>query len=193
MALAATGVYYTPTHVTREMEARADEPAYRADPARKYVPGKRNAAWEIDLDETSGLPHEQRVALDGFFQHGLRITGLAHRAGVPIMVGTDANDTMIVPGYSLHRELRLLAAAGLSNMDVLRAATTVPAAYLGRAEDLGGIGVGMTADMVLLRQDPLVEIGNTASVETVIAGGRVYTRAQLDALLEAVELEVARR
>jgi hypothetical protein len=118
--LAATGVVYTPTHVTREMEARADEAAYRADPARRYVLPARARNWEADLDETAARPEAERGALDAFFRHGLKITGLAHRAGVPVMAGTDANDTMIVPGFSLHRELGLLAEAGLSPMEVLR-------------------------------------------------------------------------
>lgn len=185
--LAATGVYYTPTHVTREMEARADEPSYRSYAERKYVLADRDASWEADLNETASLPPEQRSGLDRFFTHGLLITGLAHGAGVQVMAGTDANDTMIVPGYSLHRELGLLQAAGLSNMEVLRAATTVPAAYLERTRDLGGISVGKEADLVLLRLDPLRNISNTASIDAVVANGRVFGRAELDLLLHEVE------
>ncbi len=185
--LAASGIYYTPTHVTREMEALAEDRLYRADPARKYVLPERNGRWEDDLTQTAGLPGNERAALKAFFRHGLTITGLAHRSGVAIMAGTDANDTMIVPGYSLHRELRLLGEAGLSNMDVLRAATSVPAAYLGRAADLGGIAPGMEADLVLLRADPLKSISNTGLIDTVVANGRAFMRPQLDALLNDVE------
>lgn len=186
--LAATGVYYTPTHVTREMEALAGDPAYRADPARKYVPSERNRRWEADLKEAAALPPEERRALGSFFRHGLAITGLAHKAGVPIMAGTDSNDTMIVPGFSLHRELRMLARAGLSNMEVLRAATTIPARYLGRSADLGGIAAGKRANLVLLRFDPLKSIANTDSIELVVSNGRAFTRGQLEALLREVEV-----
>ena len=65
-ALAATGVYYTPTHVTREMEALADDPVYRADATRRYVPAERNGRWEADLKETAALPAEEREALGRF-------------------------------------------------------------------------------------------------------------------------------
>jgi hypothetical protein len=186
--LSTLDVYYTPTHVTRQAEALADDPAFRADRNRRYVPAERSSRWEADLSETAGLPLVQRSALKAFFQHGLTITQLAHRSGIPIMAGTDANDTMIVPGFSLHRELALLARAGLSNMDVLRSATAVPAAYLGRTADLGRIAPGMEADLVLLRANPLSSISNTTTVDLVVTNGRAFHRQQLDELLEEVEL-----
>jgi imidazolonepropionase-like amidohydrolase len=189
--LAQTGAYYVPTHVTREMEARAAEPGYRQDPRRRYVMPDRNRRWEADLVQTAALPPAERMALERFFRHGLEITRLAHRAGVPIMAGTDASDTMIFPGFSLHDELSLLARAGLTPMDALRAATTVPAAYLGRTASLGGIAAGKEADLVLLRADPLHDVRNTGSIEAVIADGRLYDRAALDALLLDVERSVA--
>ncbi|HZG46967.1 MAG TPA: amidohydrolase family protein [Allosphingosinicella sp.] len=185
--LARTSTYYTPTHVTREMEARAADPAYRADPNRRYIAPARARSWEADLTATAALPQEERRELDRFFRHGLRITGLAHRAGVPIMAGTDLNDTMIVPGFSLHRELRLLVEAGLSPMDAMRAATAVPAAYLGRGDRLGGVAAGKEADLVLLGADPTADIGNISSVRAVIANGRLFNRAALDGLLSGAE------
>jgi imidazolonepropionase-like amidohydrolase len=181
--VASKGVYYVPTHVTREMEARARDLQYRADPARRYVPSKRDANWENDLAETAALPDRETTALRDFFEHGLRITGLAYSAGIRVMVGTDTNDTMIVPGFSLHREMGLLRSAGLPPMAVLRAATTVPAAYFGRTDRLGGISPGKEADLVLLEQNPLDDIANTRAITAVIHNGRLLERAALDALL----------
>jgi hypothetical protein len=190
-SLAETQAYYVPTHVTREMEARADDQAYRQDPSRRYIMRSRDRNWEKDLAETAALPAEERGHLMSFFRHGLKITGLAHRAGVRIMAGTDSNDTMIVPGFSLHKELALLGLAGLPSMEVLRASTTVPANYLKRP-DLGGISSGKEADLVLLSRNPLEDIRNTSSIRSVIANGRLYDRAALDALLAEVE-QMARR
>ena len=186
-SLAATGAYYAPTHVTREMEAKAGDAAYRADPNRKYILPERHKRWEADLKDTAALPPAELAALGNFFRHGLVVTGLAHRAGVPIMAGSDANDTMIVPGFSLHRELGLLRQAGLGPMEVLRSATTVPAMYLGRTDIYGGISPGKEADLVLLDANPLDSIGNSAGIFTVVSNGRVFGRAELDALLAEVE------
>jgi hypothetical protein len=185
--LAGSGIYYVPTHVTREMEARATDPAYVQDPNRKYITARRMARWEKDIAETAALPAEEAAALNAFFRHGLRITGLAYAAGVPIMAGTDQNDTLIVPGFSLHRELALLAQAGIPPMDVLRSATTTPASYLKKSDLLGGISAGKEADLVLLRANPLKDIRNTAAVEAVVANGRLYDRAALNGLLVEAE------
>ena len=188
--VARNGTYYVPTHVTREMDARASDPTYGSDPRRKYVLPTRNADWEADLKRTAGGGPQQAELYERFFRHGLEVTRRAHAAGVRIMAGTDANDTMIFPGFSLHDELRMLAAAGLSPMDVLRAATIVPASYLKRP-DLGGISVGHEADLVLLSADPLRDITNSASIMAVIANGEVFDRPALDRLLFEAE-EVAR-
>jgi imidazolonepropionase-like amidohydrolase len=169
------------------MEARARDRQYRDDPTRKYVPEKRNKNWEGDLSETAALPNAETTALRDFFEHGLQITGLAYSAGIPVMAGTDTNDTMIVPGYSFHRELGLLRSAGLPAMAVLRAATTVPAAYFGRTDRLGGIAAGKEADIVLLEQNPLDDIANTRRISAVVQNGRLLDRAALDALLTETE------
>jgi imidazolonepropionase-like amidohydrolase len=185
--LAAAGAFYDPTHVTREMEARAGEANYRADPTLKYVMPQRRKNWDADLKDTAAKPPAEVAALNKFFRHGLVVTGFAHRAGVPIMAGSDANDTMIVPGFSLHREFGLLRQAGLSTMDVLRSATTVPAAYLGQTDRYGGVSPGKEADLVLLNANPLDAIANTADIFAVVANGKSYDRAHLDALLAEVE------
>lgn len=185
--LARTGTHYVPTHVTREMEARAGDPAYRSDPAREYVSRARNASWDKDLEETASVPAEEKAALESFFRHGLLITRMAHLAGVPVMAGTDASDTMIVPGFSLHRELELLVEAGLSPMDALRSATSLPAKYLGVDRLNGGISAGKEADLVLLGADPLEDVRNTRSIEAVLSNGRLFDRTALDSLLAEAE------
>ena len=174
--LARNGTFYVPTHVTREMDARATEADYRSDPNRRYISPARNAEWDRDLTETAAASPIVASLYDGFFHHGLKVTGMAHQAGVRIMAGSDANDTMISPGFSLHRELWLLTQAGLSAMDVLRTATTAPAAYLEKTDLLGGVSAGKEADLVLLNGNPLSDIRNTTSIAAVVVNGSLYNR-----------------
>ena len=157
-ALVANDVYLVPTHLTREMDARAIDSSYRADPRRRYVPGWRLRGWDRDLTGTAGGPPELQTFYRQFFDVGLRVTGMAHEAGVNVLVGTDAFDTMVFPGLSYHDELVHLSNAGLSNLAILRAATYQAAVFLDRTDDFGSVAAGKMADVVLLDADPLLDI-----------------------------------
>ncbi|GGP77536.1 amidohydrolase family protein [Saccharothrix coeruleofusca] len=98
-----------------------------------------------------------------------------HRAGVPVLAGSDANTTPGAPapiphGGSIHRELELLVAAGLSTVDALRAATTLPAKHFG-LDDRGVVEPGKRADLVLVAGDPIADITATRAVERVWCAG----------------------
>lgn len=105
--------------------------------------------------------------------------------GVKIMAGTDANLPPTVPGFSLHDELESMHRAGMSNADVLRSATTIPANWLNIKA--GKIVPGYRADMVLLDKNPLENIENTKTINTVIVNGKILERNTLDSILAAVK------
>ena len=103
-----------------------------------------------------------------------------HEAGVPVLAGTDANDTGGVPasppfGESLHHELELLVNAGLSNVEALRAATVLPARHFGLA-DRGAVEPGKRADLLLLSGDPVADITATRRIQRVWCAGVEYPR-----------------
>lgn len=101
-----------------------------------------------------------------------------HAAGMPILAGTDANATPAAPaspvfGESMHDELALLVGAGLTPAEALDAATCVAAEHFGLA-DRGRIATGLRGDLVLLADDPTVDIAATRTIRGVwIAGERV--------------------
>ena len=95
-------------------------------------------------------------------------------AGIPLLAGTDAGNPGLFQGYSLHRELQLLANAGLSNWDALAAATTRP----GRLLDAPiGLRPGDRANLLVLNASPLTNIRHTQHIHRVISRGRVVDRA----------------
>ena len=110
-----------------------------------------------------------------------------HEAGGRIVSGTDTGAVRsLVPGYALHHELAYLADAGLSNMAVLRAATARAAEALGR-DDVGTIEAGKRADVLLVRRNPLDDVGALREIERIVADGRVYEPAALLAGLATSE------
>ncbi|MFI1161298.1 amidohydrolase family protein [Streptomyces sioyaensis] len=114
------------------------------------------------------------------FTHALSSVHRLHRAGVPVLAGTDANyrpdrACPVVHGASLHAELALLVAAGLTPAEALTAATSAPAAHFGLA-DRGVIAPGRRADLVLVQGDPTKDIRRTRSIEAIWRGGVRFDR-----------------
>jgi imidazolonepropionase-like amidohydrolase len=98
-------------------------------------------------------------------------------AGVPLLAGTDAPVLgRGVHGASLHRELELLVEAGLTPVETLAAATSVPASVFGLA-DRGRIAPGLRADLLLVAGDPTRQITATRAIRRVWARGRAVDRA----------------
>ena len=96
-----------------------------------------------------------------------------HRAGVPIGAGTDTPIGSALPGYSLHTELERLVEAGLRPIEALAAATLVPARFVRKEQEMGEIKTGFVADLVLLDKNPMTDITNSRSINTVISKGKI--------------------
>lgn len=109
-----------------------------------------------------------------------------HDAGVPVLLGSDSPQVFNVPGFSAHRELESMVAAGLTPHEALAAGTTAPAAFF-KTTEWGAIEPGRAADLVLLRANPLDDITNSRAIEGVMVRGRWLDRAELDAGLAAIE------
>jgi hypothetical protein len=157
--------------------------------AMRSIPPSIQAQWRAFADE---MPAAELAMERAGFEQAEETLRLLHRAGVPILAGTDVGNPLLVAGFSLHRELELLVRAGLAPLDALRAATVNPARFLERIDDLGTVESGKLADLVLLDADPLVDIRNTRRIRAVLANGRLLDRAALDALLDDVEASALR-
>jgi imidazolonepropionase-like amidohydrolase len=114
------------------------------------------------------------------------LVGDMHRAGVQLLAGTDTSMTNpVLIGYGLHEEMALLVESGLTPQQALQTATRNPAWYLNALGQMGTIEVGKSADLVLLDADPLQDIHNTQKIRAVVLRGHYFSRADLDAMLEA--------
>jgi len=96
-------------------------------------------------------------------------------AGVPILAGSDAPNPGTAHGASVHRELELLVAAGLSPIEALAAATSLTASRFGLT-DRGRIATGLRADLVLVEGDPTADIKATRKIMGVWKQGRPVDR-----------------
>lgn len=175
------GTYQVPVLA---IERKWSKEEMAGDPRLRYLPRVVLDYWfdgRLPIPSaTTGVPGRAELPEE------IWLTGALHEADLSILAGTDAGVPFSLPGWSLHDELELLVAAGLTPVEALTAATRGPAELLGRTADLGTVEAGKRADLVLLRADPLQEIRHTREIEAVVLDGELLDRAALDRLLAEV-------
>lgn len=155
----------------------------RQEPLLKYVGPGRRRSWENRFRATRGGNADYRR----LFDRNVSMVREMHLAGVAFLAGTDAGNPYCFPGFSLHEELSLLVDCGFSPLEALQTATTKPAEFLGRSEELGTIEVGKRADLLLLNANPLDDIENTTQIHAVSYQAKLFDREALDRMLHDVE------
>jgi hypothetical protein len=166
--------WITPTLVWTEITSSL---SHRTDSLLlKRLPGALQTKWAPGQSISS---EAAEAYYQGKFRSDLRLVRLMNKAGVRLLAGSDSLDPYVFPGDSLHRELELLVKAGLSPIDALRTATLNPAELFHLQAELGTVGKGKRADLVLLDANPLDDIHNTRRIAAVIQGGRMMRPHQI--------------
>ena len=181
------GTWITPTLVSGEPLPEENRLHWTEDPRLRYLPQEEIQYWDNYKDEPDSMVDEPDGPKLARFER--KITLAQHRAGVPLLAGSDNGTVGVFPGFGLHDELEVLVTTGLTPADALRTATLEPAKFLNALETQGTIEVGKLADLVLLKANPLEDITNTQKIEAVVANGRYFDRKSLDEILEKVARE----
>lgn len=170
--LARRKVVVDPTLMAMHTKFWGDDRRYTANPDNQLAPERIRKGWPAGRF-TNGWTAEQYAASRKAWPLLLNLTKRMHDAGVPLVAGTDTPTPWIVPGASLHDELRLLADAGIPPLEIIRIATSNAARALRREHEFGAVKAGLIADLVVLDRDPLADIANTRSIRMVIKRGTV--------------------
>jgi imidazolonepropionase-like amidohydrolase len=150
--------------------------ATTAKPPASFEPGVNKVAPELAEQLTDvGPPTERSGIGEKVFAKELAIVGALHRAGIPVVAGTDQT----VPGFSLHREMELYVQAGFTPMEAIQAATIVSARAMGLDKESGTVESGKRGDLILVNGNPLEDIHQLRSVEYVITNGTMFHTAEL--------------
>jgi imidazolonepropionase-like amidohydrolase len=140
-------------------------------PIESFEPGFTHVARELRTPLSGfGSPVDAAPFRQRRFERELMLVGELHRAGIPIVAGTDQS----VPGFSLHREIELYVKAGFTPLAALQSATIVPARAMKKEGDSGSLEVGKRGDIVILDANPLDDIANTRKIFRVVTNGRVF-------------------
>jgi hypothetical protein len=186
-ATAEARIWLMPNLTAFKMIARMvhDLDAVLARPEVRYLPRSSQTMWGPATN-----PYTNRIRPDRYEPMMRRYALLeqlvreCHARGVRLVIGTDAMNTGVVPGYSAHDEMADLVAAGLPPYAALRAATANAAEFLDREGERGTVAVGQRADLLLLEANPLEDIAHTRRIAGVMLAGRWLSAGDRAAMLE---------
>ena len=172
-SLAATRVAVVPTLVVHEMLSRLDNPTLLLRPGMEDVPAGATSVRDVPgLLRRTGWRGADFQAFRRSRPRQNQFVREYKRAGGLIAAGSDAANQLLVPGLSLHEEMSLLVAAGLTPLEAVTAATRKGAELL-RADSLGRVAAGKVADLVVLDANPAKDIAATRRIAWVMFRGRI--------------------
>lgn len=161
-----------------------DLDAVLARPEMRYLPSTVRAGWGPETNPyTARFGKDKYPGIVARYRVLEKLVRGFQSAGVRLLVGTDAMNTGVVPGFSAHDELADLVAAGLTPFEALRAATANAADFLGPGKQRGIVAVGQNADLVLLDANPLTDIANSRRIAGVVLRGKWLSRADIAQML----------
>jgi imidazolonepropionase-like amidohydrolase len=179
------GTWLIPTLTTMDWIASQTHSLDRLQnlPTLQYMHPLLQSKWLTANTYSRNATPERAAKFDAMLNFHILLIRAFKEAGVPILAGTDAGVSGLVPGFSLHDELELLVQAGLSPEEALRSATQLPAQWLGLDGQMGSIEVGKRADLLLLEANPLLDITHTRKIAGVFVNGRWFDKLRLEAML----------
>ena len=103
-----------------------------------------------------------------------------------VLLGSDAPQQFNVPGFSIHREMRRMADAGMSTYEIVKSGTANVGQYFKAQDAFGTIAVGQRADLILVDANPLQNLGNMEKRSGVMVRGRWLPASEIDARLAKI-------
>lgn len=183
----AAGTWNVPTLSLVEHLA-SGEPAEEmiAWPEMRYMPQQVRDHWLRAKQQFQQRDDFQPDAARALVELRQQLTRELHAAGAPIALGSDAPQFFNVPGFSIHHELRMMVAAGLSPYEALATGTREPARYFGTPDAFGTVAPGRRADLILVDANPLDDVANVQRRAGVMVRGQWLPEADIQARLAGI-------
>jgi imidazolonepropionase-like amidohydrolase len=176
----AHGVWMVPTENLMEIFMHTGDPeAFAKRPEIQYMPRPMVEGWIKQRKQFLTQPDITPEKTKAFLAFRKRLIKALHDGGVGLLLGSDAIQTMSVPGYSIHGELEAIARAGLTPFQVYTTGSTNVAKYFGVEKQVGTVAAGMRADLVLVDANPLADVRNFTKQSGVMVRGRWLARAEI--------------
>lgn len=165
-----------------------------ARPGLEYLHPQALGAWKYLYQKIyKPISEKNRKAiLDGYHQFQKPFVREFTKKGGKLLIGSDVLMISTLPGFSLHNELEELVDAGLRPFEALRISTTNTYEFLGELDQAGSIEPGKAANLVLLYENPLVNISNTRKISGVMTQMKWISKNDIDRRLKEISHSYAR-
>ena len=153
-------------------------------PEVRYVPAQVVDGWSRSITQRGASVDVE----DGQrrIQFRRQLIKAISDAGGGMLLGTDSPQIFSVPGFSLHREMKLMVDAGMTPYEVLASGTSRVAEYFGTEADDGTITVGKRADLILVNANPLDDVAHVADRTGVMVNGRWLAEDEIQTRLREI-------
>ena len=182
------GTYVVPTmYLWENLYGVSDPEPFLSQPEMRYVSQAQRDAWRR---QAAPGPRGTPEGVRAFIDLRNRILERLADAGAGVMMGTDSPQLFNVPGFALHREIAVMAEAGMTPQQILESGTATVGRYvreeLGIDDAFGTIAEGQRADLLLLGSNPLDDLANLTDRVGVMVRGRWVPAEEIDAGLAAL-------
>jgi imidazolonepropionase-like amidohydrolase len=154
-----------------------------------YIDPKIQETYQLRISTAKKQSEESSQFMKRYMQKTNAMVPQMYAAGVNILAGSDcgAFNSFVYPGSSLHEEIKLMVASGLTPAEALQTATINGAKFMGVANFYGSIQKGKSSDMVVFDANPLTDINTIDQISMVLSHGKLYSRGDLDNLLLSIK------
>ena len=167
------GAWVVPTMALWEaLYGTIDIEDLRAYDELKYMPPDMVQSWFDRTNRQLNSPQYDRTAALRVIEARMQVLNALHEGGARILMGTDAPQVFSVPGFSLHRELERMVAAGMSPHAILESGSKNVGEYFANEDAFGTVAVGQRADLLLVNDNPLDDVGHLQARSGVMVRGR---------------------
>ena len=181
------GVAVVPTQSLFTRWFSPDDPAEMMQAKEMdYIPSKMRYAWLNNKTNMINNESYDEKTYSTFLDLRKKLLKSMHDQGVTLLLGSDAPQVMNVPGFSIQHEMSAMADAGIPNDAIIKSGTSSPAEFFKMSHEFGSIQEGLSADLMILEQNPLVDINHMTSIHSVICRGKLMSKEFIDTRLAQI-------
>ncbi len=152
----------------------------------KYMPAAQVEQWTKGLASRLKNPQFDAGRAKLHIDNRMTLLKALHAGGVGVLLGSDAPQQFNVPGFSIHREMKRMADAGMSAFEIVKSGTANVGQYFKAQDRFGTIAVGQRADLILVDANPLQDVAHMEKRSGVMLRGRWLPASEIDARLARI-------